>query len=120
LTAQIDELSSGTIAVIGSAGSGKTTSLMRAAATLAARGNSVLWLGRETEVPLASLRKEVNERDPDYVFIDDIDRFGGEAPRLIRGLQRESDALVVVIAARSGRYFQLRYDERLPLDRTME
>lgn len=120
LTDTIDRLSAGTVGVTGSAGSGKSTSLMKAAATFAARGNSVLWLGRETELPIASLRREAKEREPDYLFIDDIDRFGGDAAGLLRGLQHDADALVVVVAARSARFFQLRYDERLPLDATLQ
>lgn len=120
LTNAIDQLSAGSVSVIGSAGSGKTTSLMKAAAILAARGNAVLWLGRETELPIATLRREAKLREPDYLFIDDIDRFGSDAAGLLRGLQNDADALVVVVASRSARFFQLRYDERLRLDKTLE
>ncbi|PUB26817.1 hypothetical protein C8K30_10544 [Promicromonospora sp. AC04] len=120
LTDSIDQLSEGTVGVVGSAGSGKTTSLMKAAAILAARGNSVLWLGRETELPIAELRREVKDRAPDYLFVDDVDRFGGEAAGLLRGLQRDVDALVVVVGVRSARFYQLRYDERLPLDKLLK
>lgn len=120
LTDAIDELSAGTVSIVGSAGSGKTTSMMKAAATLAARGNNVLWLGRETELPIGALRRETKERAPDYLFIDDIDRFGADAGTLLRGLQHEADALVVVVATRSSRFYQLRYEEQLPLDTNLE
>ena len=112
----IDHLTSGAVSVVGSAGSGKTTSLMKSAATLAARGESVLWLGRETELQIGAMRREVKERRPGYLFIDDVDRFGDDAVALLRGLQRDMDALVVVIGARSARFYQMRYDEQMPLD----
>lgn len=119
VTRAVDHLSSGTVAVVGSAGSGKTTSLMRAAGALAARGGTVLWLGRETELPVGSIRRAVRDSVPDYLFIDDLDRFGSDADALLRGLHRDSDSLIVVVGARSGRFYQLRYDERLTLERTL-
>jgi hypothetical protein len=112
----IEGLSAGTISVIGSAGSGKTTSLMKAAAKLAAQNNKVLWLGRETELRVADIRKQVHELEPDFVFIDDVDRFGNDASVLLSGLQRAEEALVVVVAARSARFFGLRYDSILQSD----
>lgn len=112
----IDALKEGTVGVIGSAGSGKTSSLMRAAAVLAARGNQVLWIARETELLISKLRIEIIDRQPDYLFIDDVDRFGGESSHLLRGLQKDSDSLVTVVAARSARFYSLRYDSNLHLD----
>lgn len=120
LTAQIHAVTGGAIAVTGSAGSGKTTSLMKAAATFAARGNTVLWLGRESEVPMAQIRREAVNRKADYLFIDDVDRFADQAPELLRSLSQESDSLVTVVAARSGRYVQLRYEDRLRVDATLD
>jgi hypothetical protein len=110
LSRTIDDVSAGTITVIGSAGSGKTTSMMKAAAKLAAQNNTVMWLGRDTELRIADIRQRVAEYKPDYLFVDDFDRFGSEAPVLLKGLQRVEDAPVVVVAARSTRFFSLRYD----------
>lgn len=120
LSDEIEGLSSGTISVIGSAGSGKTTSLMRAASVLSAAGNSVLWLDRETEIRSSDLIREVQAREPDYLFIDDLDRFSDHARQLLTGLHGASDALVVVTGTRSGRYVNLGYDRRLSLDVTLE
>lgn len=120
LTAEVDALTGGTIAVTGSAGSGKTTSLMKAAAVLAARGNTVLWLGRESEVPMAQIRREALKREADYLFIDDLDRFADQAPGLLRSLSRDAESLVTVVAVRSARYVQLRYGERLRVDATLD
>ncbi|MFG6445308.1 hypothetical protein ACFXQA_08515 [Microbacterium sp. P07] len=116
LLAAIDALSSGTLAVTGSAGSGKSTSLMRAAATLAARGHTVVWLDRETESTLAHIRDEVARLMPDYVFIDDLDRFGGDATNVLRVLAQTSDTLITIVSTRSVRFSQLRYSERLVLE----
>lgn len=112
LVATIDELSTGTVAVTGSAGSGKSTSLMRAAATLSARGQTVVWLDRETEAAVAHIRDEVARLQPDYVFIDDLDRFGGDAAQT-------TDGLVLIVSTRSVRFSQLRYGERLLLEATI-
>lgn len=79
LLTKIHDLTDGTIAVIGSAGSGKSTSLMRVAVTLAAQGETVVWLDRETESSISHIKEEVARLAPRYVFIDDLDRFAGEA-----------------------------------------
>jgi hypothetical protein len=120
LMQSISSRDSGTISVIGSAGSGKTTSLMRAAAVLAAQNNSVLWLGRETELPMPALRREVEARKPDYLFIDDVDRFGSDVAVLLRGLQRASSALVVIVGTRSSRFYALRFNDLLTLSVQLE
>ncbi|MCZ0708985.1 hypothetical protein OYT00_03155 [Microbacterium paraoxydans] len=111
---------SGTISVRGSAGSGKSTSLMRAAAKLVAAGNKVLWLGRENELSTSELRAAVADQRPDYLFIDDLDRFGQHAAVLLKSLQHSDDALVVVTATRSARFFNLRYDSILSFEADLE
>lgn len=116
LLATIDRTSTGTISVVGSAGSGKSTTLMRAAATLAARGEVVVWLDRETEATLAHIKNELARLAPKYVFIDDLDRFSGDAPTVLRSLGQAADALVFVVSTRSVRFAQLRYGERLQLE----
>ena len=116
----IDGRSEGIISVTGSAGSGKSTSLMKAAARLSAKGNSVYWLGRESEGSIRDIRRAVRENKPDYLFIDDVDRFTGEAKTLLSGLQRDNEALVVVIASRSIRSYVLQYDSLLSIDFSLE
>jgi hypothetical protein len=120
LSEAIEGLTAGTISVVGSAGSGKTSSLMRAAAKLAAQNNNVLWLGRETELSIAEIRKAVHDLSPDFLFIDDVDRFGDQAPVLLKGLQRAEEALVVVVATRSARFYGLRFDVILQTDINLE
>ncbi|WP_288466552.1 ATP-binding protein [uncultured Curtobacterium sp.] len=120
LVAMIERQTGGAVAVVGSAGSGKTTALMKAAAVMSARGNSVRWLGRETEAQIAQIKAEVRADVPDYLFVDDIDRFADHASTLLRDLKKIDDALVVVVAARSARFTQLRYADRLQLAETLE
>jgi hypothetical protein len=105
----------GVIAVTGSAGSGKSTSLMRTAATLAADGMTVVWLDRESESSISHMKDEIARLEPDVVFVDDLDRFAGDAAHLLRSLTQASDNLVIVASARSARFAQLRYGERLNL-----
>lgn len=120
LVAMIERQTGGSVAVLGSAGSGKTTALMKAAAVMSARGNSVRWLGRETEAQVAQIKAEVRADVPDYLFVDDIDRFADHASTLLRDLRKIDEALVVVVAARSARFTQLRYADRLELAETLE
>lgn len=115
----VDGIASGAVLVTGSAGSGKSTSLMRAAATLSARGSSVLWLDRESEATIGQIKGDVRRLSPDYVFIDDLDRFAGDAPSLIRSLTQAADDVVLVCSARSVRFEQLRYGQRLPLKKLL-
>lgn len=119
LLERIHDLTDGTIAVIGSAGSGKSTSLMRVAVTLSAQGETVVWLDRETESSISHIKEEVVRLAPKYVFIDDLDRFGGEAAHLLRSLTQAVDDLVLVVSTRSVRFAQLRYAERLNLEATL-
>lgn len=110
----VTNLTEGVVSVRGSASSGKTTSLMREAARLAAHGSHVLWLGRENELSVSELRKSVIATKADYLFIDDLDRFGSTASALLTSLCNEDEAMVVVTAARSSRYYALKYDSILP------
>ncbi|MHA7282545.1 ATP-binding protein [Arthrobacter sp. TMS2-4] len=119
LSCTIDALSSGTVAVIGSAGSGKSTSLMRAATALSAQGDTVVWLDRETESTFSHIKDEVARLSPNYVFIDDIDRFAGQASALLRLLRKSAPDLKLVISARSIRFSQLDYADRLDLQATL-
>ncbi|MCM3695206.1 P-loop NTPase [Microbacterium oleivorans] len=109
-------LTTGVIAVTGSAGSGKSTSLMRTAAALASEGLTVVWLDRETESSISHMRSEIARLNPDVVFVDDLDRFAGDADHLLRSLMQASDDVVIVASVRSARFTQLRYAERLNLE----
>jgi hypothetical protein len=115
-TALISELrsrSDGTVLIHGDPGCGKTTSLMRAAAVLAADGNTVLWISRETAKGPVQIRKEIIEREPDYIFIDEIDRFGESTPGFIEGLGSKLLTAVVVGGIRTRRLRFLEITDRL-------
>lgn len=93
--------SDGAMILHGPAGSGKTTSMMRLAAVLAAKSNTVAWLMPAASGSINDIEGELAELEPDYVFIDEIDRFAGSAHSLISRILALGS--VVVAAARTHR-----------------
>jgi predicted MPP superfamily phosphohydrolase len=96
-----------TILVTGTAGSGRTTSLMQCALDLQAAHKSVAWVnpagGREK---ISDIVNQVIEDDYEYIFVDDVDLFGAQAERLISGLRGGQNSKRIVIAGvRSVRAF---------------
>jgi hypothetical protein len=74
------------LVVTGTAGSGKSTCLMRLALRLSAEGVPVYWLDEQSNVEPHSLREVVLEsQDPLAILVDDADLFG----RMITGWARE-------------------------------
>ncbi|WP_146079647.1 hypothetical protein [Rathayibacter sp. AY2B7] len=120
LTAAIDAVTHGVVTLHGSAGSGKTTSLMRAAAVLANRGDRVFWISADSEESFGNIRQAARKAEPDYLFIDDVDRFATDASNLIQGLLNENVGLVIVLGVSSHRFVQLDYEKLIPSDSVIE
>ncbi len=120
LLESISQLSVGNVAVIGNAASGKTATMMKAAASLSAAGNDVVWLGRDANSSLQNLRLAVSTRKPDYLFIDDLDRFSGAAAGFIKGLQRDNDALVIIVGTRSVLFDRMQYADSIGFDSVLK
>lgn len=106
--------SDGTWIVHGDPGSGKTTSLMRAAAVLAADGNIVHWVTRNTSKAPNQMAIDIADRNPDYVFIDNLERFSDSAVTFLNNLTRRLDGTVVVAGVRTGRMYGLSLEIALP------
>lgn len=101
LEQRVGRRSDGAVVLHGPAGSGKTTSLMRLAAVLSAKGNSVVWVSTEASGSFSEIEAEVSQLMPDYVFIDEVDRFAAGANSLIQRIC--SNGPVVVAATRTQR-----------------
>lgn len=99
----------GLISLVGTAGSGKSTTMMRLGASASARGERCLWLDRNTSSDINSILDDVSslQANPEIVFVDDADGFGFG---LVSFLGELSDILpdtLIVFAIRSGVYDKL-------------
>ena len=78
------------VIVTGTAGSGKSTSLMRLALAISAEGISTYWLDEESNFNVHKLRELIdNTNDPIAIVVDDADMFG----RLATGWARQLPAM---------------------------
>jgi len=93
------------LAVTGTAGSGKSTSLMRLALRLSAeRGCRVAWVDREIELSPRQLREAMlKETSPPVLAIDDADMYGGQVSSLAREITTSANAPIILIALRSSK-----------------
>ena len=90
--------------VTGTAGSGKSTALMRLALEVSNSGVPVLWIDRDSTVSPGNVRKRLNEFDgPLLMAIDDADTFGYQLTVLLRDLVPSRERLLVAFAVRSGK-----------------
>ena len=101
--ARINKPAPGLIVVTGSAGSGKSTSLLRLALRLVADGLDVGWIGREVECSTRDLRS-VSERGvmPKILIIDDVDLVGSDLGSALREIASGKNEPLVVVGIRSG------------------
>jgi hypothetical protein len=94
----------GAMLLSGTAGSGKSTALMRLALRLTASGNRVGWIDRTLELPFGRMREQLLEQAYDVVLIDDADIVGAGLAELIRDVgERAAVPSVVVAAIRSSK-----------------
>lgn len=93
------------IVVTGTAGTGKSTALMVAAAALQQDARRVLWFdaGEQTELHLWQLRHRVKDADAEYLFIDEADAFGAKSGEFLEDLLTTCPDLIVVASCRANR-----------------
>ena len=94
----------GLIVLTGTAGSGKSTSLMRLCLRFVAEGARVGWVNRDSDISTRDIRREMRARGaPKVLAFDDADIFGTELPVLIRDLARSENAPLLLCAIRAGK-----------------
>jgi hypothetical protein len=94
----------GIILISGTAGSGKSTTLMRLCLKLLADGKRVAWIDRNTEISTMAIREAMKaDEPPDVLAIDDADLFGNGLAILVRDIAHYHSRPLVVIALRSGK-----------------
>jgi hypothetical protein len=94
----------GLVILTGTAGSGKSTALMRAALRLTAEGTRVAWWGRDTDLSPYDIRAAMRlDGAPSVLAMDDADLFGGELANLAREVSSARQKPLVLLAVRSGK-----------------
>ena len=95
---------SGALIVTGTAGSGKSTALMKMCLRLVAQGVRVGWADRELSLSPREIRLSMREENaPDVVVIDDADLYGSEVSPLIREIATRQPYPLLLLGIRSGR-----------------
>jgi len=98
------ETTKGLIVVTGTAGSGKSTTLMRTGLRLAGEGIRVGWIDTENEISSRALREIMKSEDaPPVLMIDDADLYGSELAPLVREISLSDTNPLVFVAVRSGK-----------------
>ena len=93
------------LAITGTAGSGKSTAIMRLSLDLSNAGLPVIWIDRDSNALPRSIRKRVMEINGKLVLaIDDADLYGSnEMVRLLRDLVPARSDFLFVFAVRSSK-----------------
>jgi SIR2-like domain len=90
------------LAVTGTAGTGKSTALMRLALRLTAEGTPVLWVDRDSEAGPSLIRSRVRDSEgPLALAVDDADLFGRQLLGLLRDLVPSRKNFLFLVALRS-------------------
>lgn len=98
-----DRADRGVVVITGTAGSGKSASLMRCCLRFSSEGNRVGWVDRYADLAPRDIRKAMGDTDsPKILAIDDADMFGSELASLVRESALETCALIL-LGIRSGR-----------------
>ncbi len=90
------------VVVTGTAGSGKSTALMRLAVSLSASGTTVAWVGRDTEVSPKQLHDFWrSDAAPAVLAIDEADRYGTGLGPLLGDMASANAGRLLVLSLRA-------------------
>jgi DNA-binding MarR family transcriptional regulator len=93
-----------TVAVTGTAGSGKSASLMRVCLGLSNGGHKVGYVDRDTDISPQQIRRQLAEgTDITVLAIDDADRYGEYMMPLVDEMSRLRPGLLTILGVRSSR-----------------
>ena len=94
----------GCLVITGTAGSGKSSALMRLCLRFAAAGIKVGWADSELSLTPREIRLSSRETPaPDVIAVDDADIYGAEISPMIREITTNEPYPLVMLGIRSGR-----------------
>lgn len=105
LNGSVERCSHRLVIITGTAGCGKSTSLMRLALRFSGQGVNVRWVHPELRISAGELMRAVRKTAAEYLFIDDLDALGEEALQTLLGLLEKHPALRIYASLRSSRTF---------------
>ena len=104
IKSSLQENLSNLIVVTGTAGSGKSTALMRACLTLMAQGERVGWVDRYSDLSPRDIHRSITSDDaPRILAIDDADTYGSSLASSVRDWVVARDNILVLVALRSSK-----------------
>lgn len=101
------------LVLTGTAGSGKTTTLMRLGLQYDAEGKNVVVVDSNTELTPQALRATVQSFQPEIILVDNVDNFGWKTAGILRGFASDNPSTIVISSMRSTRYDRLEVDQKL-------
>lgn len=93
----------GVLLLAGTAGSGKSSSLMRLALRLDAEGRKVGIMPANLAIGIGRIREQVAEAELDVLIVDDADEFGSAAGKLLNDLARDNPRMLIGAGIRSAK-----------------
>lgn len=111
LFGQVDSAAGKLAILTGTAGTGKTTTLMRLALQYEAAGKDTRWLNINSGDSLAAIKRAVKRSETEVLCIDDAGRFGRALAGLLIDLS--SAGYRVIASARSTGYVRTRLEDDL-------
>lgn len=109
----IDEAGARALLLTGTAGSGKSTTLMSFALQRQAEGRDVRWVDMTRDISIPRLRAAIRESGADVIVIDDVDSFGRQAGPLLAEILADVTDMFVVATVRASRYAALGIESAL-------
>jgi hypothetical protein len=101
------------LSLVGTAGSGKSTTARRLALALQAEGRDVYWLRLDAPQAVAQLRSAGLNSGGDVLVIDRAERFGDRGVELIRALAEQPNKPQIVATYASTAFDELKVEEGL-------
>lgn len=97
--------------ITGTAGSGKSTTLMRLGLAMEADGLKTMILDTASGLGLARLRQAIKAAAPQLLLIDDVDVFGKAAKTLLGEIAGDNPDMLLAVAVRGTQFEGLEIDD---------